>query len=240
MDLREYWEIIVKKRTLIVMVFLVTVLAVTVYSLMATPIYEASATLMVRDSGSSMQSMLFEGMGSGGRNTAQNYIQIMKSRSILGQVSDIMGLEDVSLASLEKSMTIQPVQGSDVLKISMQSADPEEAQRFVNTLADVFIDWNLMYQQEDRRSAREFIETQLISVSENLRLAEEELRVFKEEERSLAPSQETIAGINQLAALEGDLGQLQIRKTEITERINQARAQLKSQEILLSLSIVPV
>ena len=230
MDLREYWDIIVKKRTLIVIVFLVTVLGVTVYSLVATPIYEASTTLIVRDSGSSMESMLFEGMGSGGRSSAQNYIQIMKSRSILGRVANMMGLGDVNLASLEKRMTIQPVQGSDVLKISMQSPDPEEAQHFVNTLADVFIDWNLMYQQEDRRSAREFIETQLISVSENLRLAEEELRVFKEEERSLAPSQETIAGINQLAALEGDLGQLQIRKTEITERINQARAQLNSQE----------
>jgi len=231
MDLREYWDIIVKKRALIVVIFLVTVLGVTVYSLMATPIYEASTTLIVRESSASMESMLFEGMGVSSRNTAQNYIQIMKSRTILGRVAELMGFgDDVSLSSLEKSMTIQPVQGSDVLKVSMQSPDPEQAQLFVNTLAKVFINWNLMYQQEDRRSAREFIESQLVTVSENLRIAEEELRVFKEKERSLAPTQETIAGINQLASLEADLGQLQIRKTEITERINQAREQLSSQE----------
>ena len=130
MDLREYWEIIVKKRSVVAIVFAVTVLAVTVYSLLATPIYEAYATLMVRDSSTGVTSMLFEGLGGGGGgNTAQNYIQIMKSRRILEQVASTMGLEeDVSLASLEKAMTIQPVQGSDILKISMQSPDPEEAQ----------------------------------------------------------------------------------------------------------------
>jgi len=38
MDLREYWEILVKKKQLILAVFFVTVLAVTIYSLVATPI----------------------------------------------------------------------------------------------------------------------------------------------------------------------------------------------------------
>ena len=66
MDLREYWEIIVKKRSVVAIVFAVTVLAVTVYSLLATPIYEAYATLMVRDSSASVTSMLFEGLGGGG------------------------------------------------------------------------------------------------------------------------------------------------------------------------------
>ena len=230
MDLREYWDIIVKKRILIAVVFLVTVLGVTIYSLIATPIYEASTTLIVRDSGAAMQSMLFEGMSGMGNNTTQNYIQIMKSRNILGQVRSLVGMEEVSFGNLEKMLTLQPVQGTDVLKISMQSPDPEQAQLFVNTLTEVFTDWNLLYKQEDRRSAREFIELQLLTVSENLQFAEEELRMFREQDGSIAPSQETIAGINQLASLEANLGQLHIQKTEITERIEQARRQLAGQE----------
>ncbi len=230
MDLREYWDIIVKKRVLIFLVFLVTVLAVTIYSLMATPIYEASTTLMVRDSKAGVESMLFGGMGGGNSNTTQNYIQIMKSRNILSSVRTLAGLEEVSLTALEKQLTIQPVQGTDVLKISMQSPSPAEAQLVVNTLADVFIEWNLMYKQEDMRSAQEFIETQLATVSANLQIAEEELRIYREQERSLAPSQETIAGINQLAALEASLGEVRISQTEITERIGQARNQLRGQE----------
>lgn len=230
MDLREYWEIIVKKRVLIAIVFFVTVLCVTVYSLLATPIYEATTTIMVRDQSAGSAMMLFDPIGGMGKNTAQNYIQIMKSRTILEQVSSTVGLEDVSLASVEKRLTIQPVQGSDVLKISMQSPDPEEAQRFVDTLASVFIEWNRLYRQEDRRGARLFIESQLESVAENLRLAEEELRVYREKERVLSPSQQTIAGIEQLASLETSLSQVLIGKTETTERLQQVRSKLTEQE----------
>lgn len=230
MDLREYWEIIVKKRLLIALVFFVTVLSVTVYSLLATPIYEATTTVIVRDQSGSSAMMLFDPTGGMGKNSTQNYIQIMKSRTILEQVRSTAGLDDMSIASLEKRLTIQPVQGSDVLKISMQSPDPTEAQLFVDTLADIFIEWNRLYRQEDRRTARLFIESQLESVSESLEMAEEELRIFKEQEKALSPSQETIAGINQLASLEASLSQVQIAKSETTERIEQIRTKLVEQE----------
>ena len=51
MDLRSTGMIIVKKRGIVAIVFIVTVLAVTVYSLLATPIYEAFTTVIVRESG---------------------------------------------------------------------------------------------------------------------------------------------------------------------------------------------
>ena len=128
MDLREYWEIIVKKRSVVAIVFAVTVLAVTIYSLLATPIYEAYATLMVRDSSAGVTSMLFEGLGGGGGgNTAQNYIQIMKSRRIRASGFHYGSRRRCKSGEPEKAMTIQPVQGSYILKISMQSPDPEEA-----------------------------------------------------------------------------------------------------------------
>ncbi len=230
MDLREYWEIIVKKKAIIFLIFLVTVIAVTVYSFIATPVYEASATLMVSEQGSGAQAMLFDGLGGMGKNSAQNYMQIMKSRTILSQVRRAVGLEDESLSSLEKRLTIQAVQGSDILKVSMQSTDPAEAQEFVNNLTDIFINWNRHYRQEDRRSARLFIEEQLLTVADSLEIAEKKLQSFKEQAGFVSPSQETLARVNQLAELEAKLGDVKIGRTEITERINQARAKLQEQE----------
>lgn len=230
MDLREYWDIIVKKRKLILAVFVATVAAVTIYSLLATPIYEAFATLMVRESGSGVQAILFDGMGTSGRNTAQNYIQIMKSRSILQRVTEVVGNEELTPTRLEKALTIQPIQGSDVLKISMQSPDPAEARDVVNALTSVFIDWNLDYQQNDRRTARLFIEAQLASVEEDLRLAEEKLRLYKEQQGVHAPSQETVSMVNQLASLQSRLTEVAIAKEETAERIKQVRANLEEQD----------
>ncbi len=230
MDLREYWEIIVKKRKLILAVFMVTVLAVTAYSLLATPIYEAFTTVMVREGSSGMQSLLFDGMIGGGKNSAQNYIQIMKSRTMLEQVAATVDREELTPKVLEKAITIQPVTGSDVLKISMQSPEPELAQLVVNTLTDTFISWNLDYQQNDRRAAREFIEAQLQTVEVELNLAEERLRAFKEEKGVLAPSQEITAMVNQLASLQANLTELAVSKQEIEERIRQVRASLEEQD----------
>lgn len=230
MDLREYWEIIAKKKVLIFLIFLVTVVGVAIYSFLATPIYEASATLIVSEPGLDTQVLLFDGLGGVSKNSAQNYIQIMKSRSILSQVRDAVGLEEESLSSLEKRLTIQSVQGTDILKVSMQSPEPAEAQLFVNTLAEIFIDWNRHYRQEDRRSARLFIEDQLVTVAQSLELAEQRLQQFKEQAGYIAPSQETLARVNQLAELEAKLGDVAIGRTEITERINQARTKLEEQE----------
>ena len=57
-----------------------------------------------------MQSMFLEGVmgGTGTANTAQNYMQIMKSRTILEQVSNILGSEDLTPRALEKAITVQP------------------------------------------------------------------------------------------------------------------------------------
>lgn len=230
MDLREYWDIIVKKRLLIAIVFLVTVVAVTIYSLVATPIYEAQSTLIVKEASSGSVIPSLDAMGGMGKNTSQNYIQIMKSRTILEQVVDEVGNEEISPGYLAKEFVIQPVQGSDVLKISLQSADPEEAQNYVNTLVSVFLEWNRLYQQNDRRTARIFIESQLESVSESLRLAEEELRVYKEQEKVLAPSQETLSTIEQMAKLEANLSEVIVRADEVEERMVQVRSNLSSQE----------
>lgn len=238
MDLREYWEIIVKKKSLVAIVFIVTVLAVTIYSFVATPIYEAFTTVMVRESGSSMQSMFFEGLAAGaggGGNTAQNYIQIMKSRTVLERVVEQVGSEEITAKSLEKLITIQPVQGSDVLKISMESPDPELAKITVNTLTSVFMDWNRRYQQEDRRTARVFIEAQLAAAQENLTRAEERLKEYKEQERVFSLAEETVAKIEQMGLMDALLTEIRITKEEMAERMIKVRENLaKEDETLIS------
>ncbi|NLJ74381.1 MAG: hypothetical protein GX331_05245, partial [Firmicutes bacterium] len=214
-------------------------IAAALFSFLSDPVYEATTTLMVRDQGSAAQMMLFDSMGGTVRNAAQNYVQIMKSRTILEPVLTKLGWDDISLTAVDKQLVIQPIQGTDILRLSMQSTDPEKAQQFVNTLSDVFIAWNRHSRQEDQRSARLFIEAQLESVSADLRKAEERLREYRENERALSPSNETIARINQLTSLEADLAEVRVALVETQERITQVRTQLADQdETLLSTTTI--
>ena len=234
MDLLEYWEIIVRRKWMILGFFLATVVAAAVVSFMTEPVYEAATTLIVQESGSSAQAPLFDSLVGMPRNAAQNYVEIMKSRRILDEVRAELGM-NVSQRWILDRLTIQTVQGTDILRVSMQSTDPLEAQLFVNTLASKFIAWNRDSRREEMRSAREFIESQLLTVSAELTAAEEALRTYREAERALAPSTETVAKLEQIAKLEAQLAEVRISRSEINERIQQVRIQLENQdETLLS------
>lgn len=239
MDLLEYWQIIVRRRWLILAVFVIAVAAAAVISLTMEPVYEATTTVMVQEQGSSAEALLFASMGGLPRNAVQNYVEILKSRRILDQVKARMGMEDVSQRQILDRLTIQTVQGTDILRVSFQSTDPLEAQRFVNTLADEFITWNRDTRREEMRSAREFIENQLATVSTDLAKAEELLRTYRETERALAPTTETVAKLEQIASLEAKLADVQITRSEILERSSQVRSQLEKQdETLLSTTTI--
>lgn len=235
MDLLEYWEIIVGRKWLVIGLFVAAVIAAAVVSLLMEPVYEATTTLMVQDDSASAQALLFDSMGGLPRNAAQNYVEILKSRRILDEVKAELGMEEVSQKWILDRLTVQPIQGTDILRVSMQSTDPEQAAEFVNTLAAKFIEWNRNTRREEMRSAREFIEGQLVTVTAELTAAEEALRQYREEERALAPSTETVAKLEQIAKLEAQLAEAQISRSEITERIAQVRHKLEQQdETLLS------
>ena len=240
MDLLEYWQIIVRRRWLILAVFAIAVVAAAVISLTMEPVYEATTTIMVQEQGSSAEALLFTSMMGGlPRNAVQNYVEILKSRRILDQVKARMGMEEVTQKEIMDRLTIQTVQGTDILRVSFQSTDPLEAQMFVNTLTDEFINWNRDTRREEMRSAREFIENQLATVSADLIEAEELLRTYRETERALAPTTETVAKLEQIAALEAQLAEVQITRSEILERSSQVRSQLEKQdETLLSTTTI--
>ena len=84
--------------------------------------------------------------------------------------------------------------------------------------------------QRDDRTARLFIEVQLEGAAENLRLAEEELKAYKERERVFSLADETVAKIAQVSQLEANLTETQIAIQEVQERIGQVRASLERED----------
>ena len=130
-DLLEYWQIIVKRKWLIGTIFLITIGIAIMVSVMMEPVYEASTTLIVQKPKTASLASLdpVSSMFSSGMSNVeiQNQVEILKSRAILSQVVERMGWEPDALIGLNK-ITIQPIAGTEILKISMQSTDKEEAQ----------------------------------------------------------------------------------------------------------------
>lgn len=222
-DLREYWQAILRRKWVLLAIFLAAVISAAIFSQLATPIYEASTTILVQDKSAGPQFAFLDGMGAVGKNKNQNFVEILKSRSLALRTAEKLGLgtdvHSTEFRAFRDSVAVQLVQGTDAIRIKVQNEVPENAKYIANTLVDAFVEWNQEVNTEEARSGREFIEAQLGVVEADLRKAEEELRRFKEDEKVVAPSEEAKAALARLSELEKG-------KAEATVALGQAQHQL--------------
>lgn len=242
MDLLEYWQILVKRKWMIIALFVVAVVIALIFSVTMEPVYEANTTLMLKSQQSSALAALDPLgtiMGGSSANTMiQNYVYILKSRTILQETARVVGLGDITneeLGSLSRSLTVQPIQGTEVIKITMESTDPEFATEFINTLSQVFIDSTRDSNRSDLRTARLFLAEQIQIVSTELAEAEEALKDFRETERVLQPGTESSLLLQQSSKWDTALAETTIARIEAEQRLQQIGAQILEQdEVIIS------
>ncbi|PIS28913.1 hypothetical protein COT42_06665 [Candidatus Saganbacteria bacterium CG08_land_8_20_14_0_20_45_16] len=92
-NLLEYWQVIVKRKWLIIGLAFVCAFVALVYSLIEPKMYKATATLMLVDSGrgglgSALSALSFLGGGSGAGGGASQLLPIVRSRALAEQVAE--------------------------------------------------------------------------------------------------------------------------------------------------------
>ena len=242
MDLLELWNILMKRKVQIIICFILAVAAAGLISMSMEPVYQATATLMLKTEKSSSLAAL-DPLGSlTGASSAnvmlQNYIYMLTSRSVLTDVFETMGLESVTdedIRTIKNGLTVQQVTGTEILEIKYESRDREFAADFVNTLSNVFIDTTRDDNRSDLRTAREYLAEQIEIVAAQLKEAEEKLRVFRETERVIQPMQDSSLMVQRYMQWDNELAQTQIAKIEVEQRLAQIQDKLLAQdEIIIS------
>ncbi|MFR4161322.1 MAG: YveK family protein [Paraclostridium sordellii] len=138
-DLREYFHII-KKRAW--MIALITILAMVTSGIISffvlSPVYEANTTLIVNTE----QSKETNNMITGDQlNVTQKltltYGQIIKSRTVLDSVIKKLDL-NTDYEVLEKKITVSPVKDTQIMSVTVQDTNPEEARDIANAIPKIF------------------------------------------------------------------------------------------------------
>lgn len=237
MDLLELWRIVIKRKQMIFILFVIAVVASGLISMVTEPVYQASTTMMLK-SGTSASLAALDPLGAltGGSNanvTLQNYIFILRSRTMLEDTLRELGLEndpEITLVGIRDSLSIQQIAGTEILQINFDSPDREFATDFVNTLSDVFINSTRDSNRSDLRTARQFLAQQIQVVGTELRDAEEKLREFRETERIIAPMEGSTVLMQQYNRWDQFLTETIIARIEAEQRINQIEQQLAGQD----------
>ena len=233
LDLKQILLVLRRRWRMIALFFFVSTIMAWIITARMTPIYESTASILIdtEDSEGLEQILGFAG-GFSNRNAIQNNVEILRSKVLTWQVIDRLGLEIGvdEFDDFRRSINIQPVPNSDVIRITVQSSDRFLAKETAEALIDLFEQQIHLNKQKSARAAREFISTQLKVVAENLREAEARLTAFKEREKIVSPQEETEAQIEKIVRLETTAAETRINLEGSRAQLAQLRRAYESEE----------
>lgn len=132
-DLRELLFAL-KRRLLIILAAALAggIIAGAYTRLMVTPVYRSTATMLVISKETTLTSLADLQLGS---QLTQDYSVLIKSRPVLEEVIDNLGL-DMSYGALKSAISINNPTDTRILEISVTDSDPELARDLVNELVN--------------------------------------------------------------------------------------------------------
>ena len=142
-ELWELFSIIYKRKWLIVIVTLLVLTLGVLYSMyLVQPEYKASTTLMVNSS-KGLDTTEFDPSVDIRRielsqRLVVTYLEIVKSRGVLGKVSEEMGL-GYSYSEMLFKVTATQVDMTEFLKIEVIDSDPVRAQQIAERISSAFV-----------------------------------------------------------------------------------------------------
>ncbi|MBI5789572.1 MAG: polysaccharide biosynthesis tyrosine autokinase [Candidatus Schekmanbacteria bacterium] len=190
MEFLKIWELLIRRKKTIYLTFFSVFTTIFIGTLMAKPVYEAKAKILIEKSSDSLSSLMsLLGLKSAGRmpnpTEEESYdteIALAKIRPLLGELISNLNLRDRDNDKLEPEdlikssvlrklfpqpyMEVEQYEETDMLEITANSTSPAEAAKMSNELARLYIEDRLEQKRTEYKSARIFMENQLKDVKE--------------------------------------------------------------------------
>lgn len=222
-DFQQLWCIAKRRWLPAVAVFGSVVGLATLYTLLQKPFYEAEGKLLIKqaDSSSSVTESGeeigdLEALSNRG-NPLDTEAEIIRSVPVVQSTIDSLSLKDKQGDPLEpkaflKKLEVDEIGGTDILRVAYTSTIPQEAAAVVNQLTNLYLENNVLLNQDEAVKSREFIIRQLPKTEAAVHQAELALRQFKEE--------------NNVVSLQEEAESAETTITDLKNQVTQAQAQL--------------
>jgi len=199
-NLMDYIEVVVKRRRLIIGIFLVAVIVAAIASLLLPKVYQASASIMlmpstVRVAVSPSRHLLDpETTKIGGYIESKLTISIPTHRTLLkcdAVLETVMNKlkseskldEDSTLEGLSRKLEVEDTKETNILQLAVKDKDPSLAKDIVNLWADEYAQYSLGLITGEVKGSGKFVEDQFKVVTENLVKVEQAVEDFGVKER---------------------------------------------------------
>ncbi len=234
-DIQQYWLVLKRRWRFVAGSVLASVGLSGLVLFLRKPEYQATGMLLFKSDRTSsltkvgekigdLESVMREG------NPLQTQAVILNSQPILADVIHTLDLKDEQGETLDTDslhINVEPIVGTDILKISYTSNLPKSAAAVINQVMKSYVEKNRYSNREEVLAAGEFIKKQLPENNRELEYASEELRQFKNRNRTIQLTEEAKTSIQNIAQIDAEINQAQTALADVSAQEAQIRSQLK-------------
>ncbi|NMG18277.1 GumC family protein [Brasilonema bromeliae] len=250
-EIQKYWLVLKRRWPIVVGVLLASIGFSSFLIFLQKPEYQASGMLLFKSDRTSsltkvgekigdLESLMREG------NPLETQAVILKSEPILKEVIDTLGLKDKKGNALDPEslrIKVEPIVGTDVLKVSYTSENPALTASVVNQVMKSYVAKNIQFNRTQVVAAGEFIKKQLPEAQRELNQAAEGLREFKTRNKIIELPEEASAAVQNVAQIDEEINRARAALADTSAQEEKIRSQLNlagSQAVeITSISQIP-
>ncbi len=235
LNVRDYLRILRRRRVTIAVVFLAVSISSVAYLSSQPIVYQASTTIKIEErktiAGLLTELVMYNpgDVMESETKLIMGYPVMKKTALKLGLISEDTPLEVVNdvVGQIQGSIETERMGATNMIRIFATADEPGKAMNLANTVAEVYIDENLLDKAKQARHTRQFIEEQLGELEKRMRMAEEGFQSAGGDSKAIffaGPVQD------RLIALGFELAELQQRYTDKHPRVIQLKEEIRRLE----------
>lgn len=173
----------------------------------------------------------------GGGNVSSptlNYIELMKSRTVLEPIIDSLDFEEDKKPDekkfAKKYLEIKNTKGTNLIEVTSVWETPEDAQRISQAVVDNFLLMQTNMNQQTQSLLMMFLDDRAGQAKRDVEEAEAKLAAFSREHKLYSPDDQARAAIEQMAAFDKAIGEVEVAATSAQASLDAANERLGEQQ----------
>lgn len=249
-DLRDYIEVLIKRRKFIIGITLLVVIITAIFSyFILPPVYEATGSLLVKPEEANVQftspEQLLSPLTYLPQISLATYQEIIKSKYIEKKVFEELNLSsppyNLTIDDFDEMVTVENPKDSTLIKVSAKYRDPDVTQKIADTILTESLNYINSLNSSQIASSSSILEKQYLDAKKELESAEKALADFNSQADNLdSLKRKRSSYIDALNSYLSDLLQLDAQIAQYESLLSSTRAKLKSESkyIVLEKSII--
>ncbi|MEM1333475.1 MAG: polysaccharide biosynthesis tyrosine autokinase, partial [Actinomycetota bacterium] len=189
MTLRDYWNVVVNRRIVIVVCVAVAAAVSVVASALTTPVYAASSEVLIQPRG--QDGLFADGVANLNSRAVETEVQVIEGRSVSDRVAEDLGIDD------PPDVSAVAIGDTDAVRLTVRSSNRQNAELLADAYATAYIDIR-----------REQSVDELLAASSEVQRAIDELQAQLDELPSDDPRESAL--VSQQAGFRTTLDQLRV------------------------------